>query len=162
GSGGGSGSGGHGGHGGGEEKTSGGGGGNGGGHGGSGGGPAQRVTLTVSTVRSSYTGSCPPPPAAAPAFSAVIRVTRLPAKVEYQWYTRSGKGTDLHWKTLDYPADGAKERTVNHTETLYSPADTRTDQIALKVRAPHQLQSEHLEFSITCESTQPPSGYQSQ
>ncbi|MFG3260111.1 protein kinase [Streptomyces sp. NPDC048172] len=145
---------------------SGGNGGNGGdnGTGGNGGGgkPSQKVTVTVHAIRDSYEGTCPPPQAEAPYFTGVITVTKLPAKVEYRWYTGSGKSSGPGWKTLDYPAGGAKQRTVNHTETTYAPGGTHSDWIAVEVRAPRQVESGHVKFTVTCKASPTPTVYQSQ
>ncbi|GAA2080573.1 serine/threonine-protein kinase [Streptomyces albiaxialis] len=129
---------------------------------GGGGKPPQKVTVTLHAVRDSYEGACPPPQAEAPYFTGSITVTKLPTKVEYRWYTGSGKSSDPGWKTLTYPAGGAKQRTVNHTETAYEPGGARSDWISLEVRAPQQAESGHVKFTITCEAGSSPTVYQSQ
>ena len=114
------------------------------------------VTVEVSAVRDTYTGACPPPEAYAPSFSAVITVSRTPATVTYRWSTGNGGGSDPGWKTVGFPEDGERSRTVTHTELSY-PADygTADDWIAVDVKEPVSLQSGHVPFTVTCESPSP-------
>lgn len=120
---------------------------------------APTVTVEVSAVRDAYTGACPPPEAGAPAFSADITVSRTPVTVTYRWRTGNGGSSDPDWKTADFPAGGAKSRTVHHTELSY-PGDygTASDWIAVDVKEPVSLRSGHVPFTVTCESPSPSSG----
>ena len=114
------------------------------------------VTVEVSAVRDDYTGACPPPEAYAPSFSAVITVSRTPATVTYRWRTGNGGGSDPEWKTVGFPEGGGRSRTVTHTELSY-PADygTADNWIAVDVKEPVSLQSNHVPFTVTCESPSP-------
>ncbi|MFD3454118.1 serine/threonine-protein kinase [Streptomyces sp. NPDC058691] len=108
------------------------------------------VHVSVSAVRDSYTGACPPPEAEAPAFSAVVTVDRTPATVTYRWRTGSGTGGDSGWRTLDFPAGGDTSRTVEHIELSYQPDTTHEDWIAVEIRSPVAVESEHVAFTVTC------------
>lgn len=114
------------------------------------------VIVEVSAVRDTYTGACPPPEAHAPSFSAVITVSRTPATVTYRWRTGNGGSSDPEWKTVGFPEDGERSRTVTHTELSY-PADygTADNWIAVDVKEPVSLQSDHVPFTVTCESPSP-------
>jgi hypothetical protein len=115
--------------------------------------------VTVSVVRDTYTGACPPPESAAPSFSAVITVSRTPATVTYRWRTGSGGGSDSGWKSADFPAGGATSLTVGHTELSYPPDyGTATDWIAVDVKEPASAGSGHVPFTVTCESPSPSDG----
>lgn len=120
---------------------------------------ALTVTVEVSAVRNAYTGTCPPPEANAPSFSAVITVSRTPATVTYHWRTANGGSSDPEWKTVGFPHGGARSRTVTHTELSY-PADygTAADWIAVDVKEPASLQSNRVPFTVTCESPSPSDG----
>ncbi|MDX6350497.1 MAG: eukaryotic-like serine/threonine-protein kinase [Streptomyces sp.] len=118
--------------------------------------PALHLTVIVSATRDTYTGPCPPPDAAAPSFSAVITVSRTPATVTYRWRTHNGGSSDPAWKTAHFAAGDPTSRTVTHTE-LSHPADYNpsTDWIAVDVNQPLTLQSNHVPFTVTCESPSP-------
>ncbi|WP_406732589.1 serine/threonine-protein kinase [Streptomyces sp. NBC_01794] len=130
-------------------------------NGGNGGGahtPPQSVKVYVRTVHGSYSGSCPPPEAEAPAFRATITVGRTPAAVEYRWATRSGESSDSGWKTLDFEAGGGKQRQVNHIELTYRANGTHHDQIRVEIRSPVEVRSNWIDFSVTCEQETPTDG----
>jgi hypothetical protein len=117
------------------------------------------VHVTVSAVRDTYTGGCPPPAEQAPSFSAVITVDRTPVTVTYRWTTSNGGSSDPDWKTLDFPAGGGKSRTVEHTELSYKPDATIEDWMAVVVKSPVETESGHVPFTVTCQSPSPsPSG----
>ncbi|WP_229377837.1 serine/threonine-protein kinase [Streptomyces sp. VRA16 Mangrove soil] len=134
------------------------------GSGGSGGGgghtttPAQSVRVSVSAVRGSYSGPCPPPASAAPAFAATITVGRTPAEVEYRWVTKSGEPSDPGWKTLSFGSGGAKSRTVNTTEATYTDGGTLRNEIGVEVRSPVAVTSDFVSYSVTCEVVTPTTG----
>ncbi|MFD7294310.1 serine/threonine-protein kinase [Streptomyces sp. NPDC059897] len=135
-----------------------------GGDGGSGSGghttaPAQSVKVNVRAVRGSYSGPCPPPAAAAPAFSATITLGRVPASVQYRWVVRGGEASDPGWKTLSVPKGAAnKARTVTTTQTRYEEGGTLRDQIGVEVRSPLAATSNYVAYAITCEVVTPTSG----
>jgi eukaryotic-like serine/threonine-protein kinase len=112
-----------------------------------------RITVQVSAVRDSYTGTCPPSADAAPSFSAVITVNRTPVQVVYRWTTSDGGSSDPEWRTADFPAGGAKSRTVNHTELTYLSDRTHTDWMAVKVKVPQSLESGHMPYTVSCEAS---------
>ncbi|WP_420037833.1 serine/threonine-protein kinase [Streptomyces sp. cg28] len=120
--------------------------------------PAQSVRVSVSAVRGSYSGPCPPPAAAAPAFAATITVGRTPAEVEYRWVTKSGEPSDPGWKTLDFGSGDPKSRTVNTTETRYEDGGTLHDEIGVEVRSPVAVTSNYVAYAVTCEVVTPSTG----
>ncbi|MBT2508249.1 protein kinase [Streptomyces sp. ISL-98] len=144
-------------NGGGDGGNEGGGNGNGGGHGNGGNGgtttppPAQSVKVAVTTVRGSYSGTCPPPEAQAPAFTATFTVGRTPVEVEYRWVSESGESSDPRWKTLSFGAGDGKSKQVNHTELTYKQGETFHDEISVEVRSPVSARSNSVSFSVTCE-----------
>ncbi|MFF3494274.1 serine/threonine-protein kinase [Streptomyces sp. NPDC002795] len=135
-----------------------------GGDGGSGSGghtttPAQSVRVDVRAVRGSYSGPCPPPAAAAPAFAAAITVGRAPASVQYRWVVKGGEASDPGWKTLNVPKGAAnKARTVTTTQTRHEEGGTLRDQIGVEVRGPVAATSNYVSYAITCEVVTPTSG----
>jgi hypothetical protein len=136
---------------------------NGSGGGGSSGGghtstPAQSVRVSVSAVRGSYSGTCPPPAAQAPAFAATITVGRTPAEVEYRWVTKSGEPSDPGWKTLSFGSGSARSRTVDTAQTAYEEGGTLHNQIGVEVRAPVAATSNYAAYSVTCKVVTPSSG----
>ncbi|HET6860413.1 MAG TPA: serine/threonine-protein kinase [Streptomyces sp.] len=148
-----------------------GGGGDSGGTGGGGGGdggtttsppPAQSVKVTLTAVRDSYTGPCPPPAAEAPAFTATFTVGRVPVEVGYRWVTKDGESTEPGWKTLSFGAGGPKSKQVNHTEEVYR-ADRQPlrNEISVEVRSPVTAASDPVAFSVTCEEETPTDGVSS-
>ncbi|MFI8184408.1 protein kinase [Actinacidiphila glaucinigra] len=117
--------------------------------------PAQvNVHVTVSAVRDTYTGSCPPPAEQAPSFSAVVTVDRTPVTVSYRW-TSSAGGSGHAWQSLDFPAGGPKSRTVPYTEPSYEPEGTIEGWVALAVRSPVRTESGHVPFTVTCQAPSP-------
>ncbi|MEU6776165.1 serine/threonine-protein kinase [Streptomyces sp. NPDC046759] len=123
--------------------------------------PAQSVHVTVAGTNTSYSGSCPPPAAQTPAFTATFTVGRLPAQVEYRWVTTRGSVSDPGWHTLSFPDGGGRTRQVQVTLTVYHGGGTTEDQIGVKVRAPVQTASNEVPFSVSCTTataTETPSG----
>ncbi|MDJ0464562.1 serine/threonine-protein kinase [Streptomyces sp. H27-C3] len=153
--------------------TDGGGGTPGGGHGGDNGGsggnggggdggttspPPRSVKVTLTAVRDSYTGACPPPEAEAPAFAATFTVGRVPVEVDYRWVTKGGESTDPGWKTLSFGAGDAKSKQVNHTEVAYLADGPLHNEISVEVRSPVTTTSNAAAFSVTCEQETPTGG----
>ncbi|MFI1074354.1 serine/threonine-protein kinase [Streptomyces puniciscabiei] len=123
--------------------------------------PAQSVDVTVAGDHTTYSGSCPPPAAQTPSFTATFTVGRLPAQVEYRWVTSRGSVSDPGWHTLSFPKGGGKTRQVRVTLTVYGGSGTTEDQIKVKVRAPVQTTSDAVPFSVSCTTataTETPSG----
>ncbi|MFD3468683.1 protein kinase, partial [Streptomyces sp. NPDC058682] len=96
--------------------------------------PGQLVSVYVDTVRSSYTGSCPPPAAHAPAFTATVEVERTPVVLEYRWVTRSGRTSGPDWRSVTYEEGGPKSRRLEHTELTHEPDGVFADAVRLEVR----------------------------
>ncbi|MFI9807078.1 serine/threonine-protein kinase [Streptomyces sp. NPDC052301] len=112
--------------------------------------PAQSVHVTVAGAHAAYAGTCPPPDAQAPSFTATFTVGRLPARVEYRWVTTRGSVSDPGWHTLSFPDGGERTRQVRVTLTVYSGSGTTEDRISVKVRAPVRTSSNAVPFSVTC------------
>ncbi|UUN26012.1 serine/threonine-protein kinase [Streptomyces sp. FIT100] len=117
--------------------------------------PQQTVHVYAQAVTGSYSGSCPPPEAEAPAFTATVTVGRTPASVTYRWVTESGKGSGGGWKTLDFPAGKGTSQRVAHIERTYAENATHHDRIRLEVRSPVGARSNWVAFSVTCEEESP-------
>ncbi|MFB6579969.1 serine/threonine-protein kinase, partial [Streptomyces sp. NPDC056402] len=96
--------------------------------------PGQLVSAYVDTVRSSYTGSCPPPAAHAPSFTATVEVERTPVVLEYRWATRSGRTSGPDWRSVTYEEGGPKSRRLEHTELTHEPDGVFADAVRLEVR----------------------------
>ncbi|MGW3623973.1 hypothetical protein [Streptomyces sp. NPDC000880] len=118
--------------------------------------PPQTVKVYAETVHGSYSGTCPPPEAEAPAFRATITVGRTPAAVDYRWATKSGESSGSGWKTLHFAAGGSKQKQVSHTELTYKANETHHDRIRVKVQSPVEVRSNWIDFSVTCEQEPPP------
>ncbi|MER5729949.1 serine/threonine-protein kinase [Streptomyces sp. NPDC002138] len=119
---------------------------------------AQNVTASVRVVRDHYSGSCPPPAAAAPAFTASLEVVRTPVVVEYRWVTRSGVSSAPDWQALTFEAAGPTARELSFTELSHRPGTTLDDAIRLEVRRPVATGSNWVDFSVTCEKETPSGG----
>ncbi|MFF0781930.1 serine/threonine-protein kinase [Streptomyces sp. NPDC003720] len=111
---------------------------------------AQSVHVTLAGTHTEYAGSCPPPDAGAPAFTATFTVGRLPARVEYRWVLAHGSVSDPGWRTLDFPADGGRSGRVRVTATAYADGGTVENEISVQVRAPVRTTSNAVPFSVTC------------
>lgn len=120
--------------------------------------PPQTVQVYAQSVQGSYSGSCPPPEAEAPAFRATITVGRTPATVDYRWATRSGESSGSGWKTLDFAAGGSKQKQVSHIELTYKQAGTHHDRIRVEIRSPVEVHSNWIDFSVTCHQETPTDG----
>ncbi|MEU7304009.1 serine/threonine-protein kinase [Streptomyces sp. NPDC007206] len=123
--------------------------------------PEQSVRVTVAGAHTAYLGSCPPPSAQTPSFTATFTVGRLPAQVEYRWVTARGSVSDPGWRTLSFPEGGEKTRQVRVTLTVYRGGASSGDQVGVKVRAPVQTTSNMVPISVDCTTASPtetPSG----
>ncbi|MEU6668925.1 serine/threonine-protein kinase [Streptomyces sp. NPDC046727] len=112
--------------------------------------PAQSVHVTLAGAHTEYSGTCPPPAAQAPAFTATFTVGRLPAQVEYRWVLAHGSVSDPGWQTLPFPADGPRTRQRQVTVTTYADGGTVENGISVEVRAPVRVASDSVPFSVTC------------
>ncbi|KUN84515.1 protein kinase [Streptomyces bungoensis] len=113
-------------------------------------GPAQSVHVTVAGAHTAYSGSCPPPAAQAPAFTATFTVGRLPAEVEYRWVLAHGSLSDPGWRTLPFPAGGGRIREARVTVTAYSGGGTVENEIGVEVRGPVRTTSNSVPFTVAC------------
>ncbi|GHI08845.1 protein kinase [Streptomyces cellostaticus] len=122
--------------------------------------PAQSVRVTLTGSHTEYDGTCPPPTAQAPAFTATFTVGRLPAQVEYRWVLAHGSVSDPGWKTLAFPAGGGRTKQVQVVVTAYSDGGTIENEISVEVRGPVRATSDSVPFSVTCATaaTETPSG----
>ncbi|MGW7438161.1 serine/threonine-protein kinase [Streptomyces sp. NPDC054849] len=121
-------------------------------------GAAQHVSVYVDTVRSAYTGSCPPPAGHAPAFAATVEVERTPVVLEYRWATRSGRTSGAGWQPVTYEAAGPKSRRLEHTELTHVPEGTFDDAVRLEVRGPAEVATQWVDTSVTCRKETPTGG----
>ncbi|MFF9818824.1 serine/threonine-protein kinase [Streptomyces sp. NPDC014006] len=120
--------------------------------------PPQSVTVTVTGTHTDYTGSCPPPGARTPSFTATFTVGRLPAQVEYRWVARDGEVTDTGWKTLSFPEGGERTRQDRVSVTTYDASGTYRNALGVEVRAPVRATSDTVPFSVTCVEETPTGG----
>ncbi|MFD6968120.1 serine/threonine-protein kinase [Streptomyces sp. NPDC059949] len=121
-------------------------------------GAAQHVSVYVDAVRSTYTGSCPPPAGHAPAFAATVEVERTPVVLEYRWATRSGRTSGPGWQSVTYEAAGPKSRRLEHTELTHVADGTFDDAVRLEVRGPAEVATQWGATSVTCREETPTSG----
>ncbi|WP_327314029.1 serine/threonine-protein kinase [Streptomyces sp. NBC_01235] len=120
--------------------------------------PAQTVAVTVTGAHTDYSGSCPPPDADAPAFTATITVGRLPATVSYRWVSKEGELSGQTWKTLDFPSGGGKSKQDKVIVSTYAESGTYENAIGVEVRKPVKVTSDSVPFSVTCETEAPTDG----
>ncbi|MFB6821403.1 protein kinase [Streptomyces virginiae] len=118
----------------------------------------QHVSVYVDVVRSSYTGSCPPPAGAAPAFTATVEVERVPVVLEYRWATRSGRTSGPDWQSVTYEEGGPRSRRLEHTELTHAPDGAFEDAVRLEVRGPAEVATQWVTTSVTCRKGTPTSG----
>ncbi|MFF2791054.1 serine/threonine-protein kinase [Streptomyces sp. NPDC058049] len=120
--------------------------------------PGQHVSVYVDTLRSSYTGSCPPPAAYAPAFTATVEVERTPVVLEYRWAARSGRTSGPGWRSVTYEEGGPRSRRLEHTELTHEPDGVFEDAVRLEVRGPAEVATQWVATSVTCRKETPTSG----
>ncbi|MFG2336898.1 protein kinase [Streptomyces yangpuensis] len=118
----------------------------------------QHVSVYVDAVRTTYTGSCPPPAGHAPAFSATVEVERVPVVLEYRWATRSGRSSGPGWQSVTYEAAGPRSRRLEHDELTHDPGALFEDAVRLEVRGPAEVATEWVATSVTCEEATPTGG----
>ncbi|MGW2744399.1 protein kinase domain-containing protein [Streptomyces sp. NPDC001450] len=119
--------------------------------------PVQSVRVTLTGAHTEYDGSCPPPTAQAPTFTATFTVGRVPTQVEYRWVLAHGSVSDPGWKTLSFPAGGGKTQQVQVVVTAYSDSGTIENEISVEVRSPVRTTSNSVPFTVTCATTETPS-----
>ena len=120
--------------------------------------PVQSVSVRVTGSHTDYSGSCPPPEAQAPTFTATFTVGRVPVDVDYRWVTKTGEVSDPGWKTLSFPAGGAKTQQKTVIVTTYDAGGTYNNEISVEVRSPLHATSDSVPFSVTCETETPTGG----
>ncbi len=118
----------------------------------------QHVSVYVDSVRSSYTGSCPPPAEYAPAFTATVEVERTPVVLEYRWATRSGRTSGPGWQSVTYEESGPRSRRLEHAELTHEPDGVFEDAVRLEVRGPAEVTTQWVATSVTCRKETPTSG----
>ncbi|MEU3729140.1 serine/threonine-protein kinase [Streptomyces sp. NPDC033538] len=114
--------------------------------------PPQSVRVSVAGSHTDYSGTCPPPHARAPAFTATFTVGRLPARVGYRWVSEDGSVSDPGWKTLSFPAGGDRSRQDSVVVTTNAGSGTFESAVRVEVRAPVEATSNSVAFSMTCEA----------
>ena len=118
----------------------------------------QSVKVSVEGANTEYSGSCPPPNAKAPTFTASITVGKLPAQVSYRWVTKNGSISDPGWKTLSFPSGGGKTKQDRVFLTTYSNSGTFKNEISVEIRSPVKEESNSVPFSVTCVAETPSDG----
>ncbi|MEU9164642.1 serine/threonine-protein kinase [Streptomyces sp. NPDC048424] len=118
----------------------------------------QHLSVYVVAVRSTYTGSCPPPEDHAPAFTATVEVERIPVALEYRWATRSGRTSGPGWQSVTYEAGGPRSRQLEHFELTHVPDATFEDAVRLEVRGPAEVTTSWVATSVTCRKASPTAG----
>ncbi|WP_405941425.1 serine/threonine-protein kinase [Streptomyces sp. NBC_00207] len=118
----------------------------------------QHVSVYVDVVRSTYTGSCPPPGEHAPAFTATVEVERIPVVLEYRWATRSGRTSGPGWQSVTYEAAGPRSRRLERFELTHDPGTTFEDAVRLEVRGPAEVTTQWVATSVTCRKETPTAG----
>ncbi|WP_249926086.1 serine/threonine-protein kinase [Streptomyces aureocirculatus] len=131
--------------------------GNGGGGGGGGDNTPQSVHVTVTGHRTSYTGPCPAPSAAAPSVTARFTVGRTPVTVRYRWVAAAGESSDPGWKSLSFPAGGGRIKEARHVEVpSWTDAGTHRGAAHVEVRSPANVTSNSVGYAVTCEDEEEP------
>jgi hypothetical protein len=120
--------------------------------------PPQSVRVTLEGRRTDYSGTCPPPNAQAPEFTATLTVGRLPAEVSYRWVTQDGQVLDGGWKTLSFPEGGGRSKQDTVRVTTDAETGTFENEIGVEVREPVRTTSASVPFSVTCETETPTDG----
>ncbi|MDN3022086.1 serine/threonine-protein kinase [Streptomyces sp. S.PB5] len=120
--------------------------------------PPQTVSIALTGANTEYAGTCPPPQAEAPSFTATITVSRLPAEVTYRWKSKDGKVMDQGWKTLSFPEGGGTSKQDSAFVTTYDDSGTFENEISVEVREPEHKTSNSVPFSVTCETETPTDG----
>ncbi|MFJ4789431.1 protein kinase [Streptomyces sp. NPDC088794] len=118
----------------------------------------QSVQVSLEGANTDYSGSCPPPSAQAPTFTATITVGKLPAQVSYRWVSADGQVMDDGWKTLSFPEGGGKTKQDKAFVTTYDSTGTFRNSISVEVRSPVEKKSNSVPFTVTCVAETPSGG----
>jgi hypothetical protein len=116
------------------------------------------VRVALEGRRTDYAGTCPPPNAQAPEFTATLTVGQLPAEVSYRWVTRDGQVLDGGWKTLSFAEGGGRSKRDTVRVTTEAETGTFENEISVEVREPVRTTSESVPFSVSCEAETPTGG----
>ncbi|MFI8349434.1 serine/threonine-protein kinase [Streptomyces sp. NPDC085596] len=120
--------------------------------------PAQSVRVSLTGAHTEYEGSCPPPEAGSPVFTATFTVGRLPAEVRYRWKLRHGSFEGEEWRTLSFPEGGERTKRARVTVRTDDEDGTSENAVAVEVREPVRVTSDEVPFSVTCRTaTETPS-----
>ncbi|MEU6818702.1 serine/threonine-protein kinase [Streptomyces sp. NPDC046860] len=120
--------------------------------------PAQSVRVSLTGTHTRYEGTCPPPEADSPVFTATFTVGRLPAEVRYRWKLRHGSFEGEEWRTLSFPEGGERTKRARVTVRTRDEDGSSENAVAVEVREPVRVTSDEVPFSVTCEdATETPS-----
>ncbi|MFF9393989.1 serine/threonine-protein kinase [Streptomyces griseoluteus] len=115
--------------------------------------PAQSVRVSLTGTHTHYQGSCPPPEAGSPVFTATFTVGRLPAEVRYRWKLKHGSFEGEEWRTLSFPEGGERTRQARVTVRTNDKDGTSENAISVEVREPERVTSDEVPFTVTCDKT---------
>ncbi|MFJ5520106.1 serine/threonine-protein kinase [Streptomyces griseoluteus] len=115
--------------------------------------PAQSVRVSLAGTHTRYQGSCPPPEAGSPVFTATFTVGRLPAEVRYRWKLKHGSFQGEEWRTLSFPEGGERTRQARVTVRTNDKDGTSENAISVEVREPERVTSDEVPFTVTCDRT---------
>ncbi|MEV7202989.1 serine/threonine-protein kinase [Streptomyces griseoluteus] len=115
--------------------------------------PAQSVRVSLAGTHVQYQGSCPPPEAGSPVFTATFTVERLPAEVRYRWKLKHGSFQGEEWRTLSFPEGGERTRQARVTVRTNDKDGTSENAISVEVREPERVTSDEVPFTVTCDRT---------
>ncbi|MBG0830489.1 hypothetical protein HS041_22265 [Planomonospora sp. ID67723] len=107
------------------------------------------AAASVTATPAAYTGPCPT--TGQPVrFDALIQVSRVPARVAYQWIdSATGASAVQH---LDFAATDARSRTVSLTHPVKA---TTTGWKAVRIVSPEGYDSLRANYAVTCERPEP-------
>ncbi|MFG3096711.1 serine/threonine-protein kinase [Streptomyces sp. NPDC048202] len=120
--------------------------------------PAQSVKVSLTGTHTEYEGSCPPPEAQSPVFTATFTVVRLPAEVRYRWKLKRGSFEGEEWRTLAFPEGGGRTKQARVTVRTKDEDGRSENAISVEVREPERVTSDEVPFTVTCDkATETPS-----
>ncbi|MGV9321874.1 serine/threonine-protein kinase [Streptomyces sp. NPDC003660] len=120
--------------------------------------PAQSVKVSLTGTHTEYEGSCPPPEAQSPVFTATFTVGRLPAEVRYRWKLKRGSFEGEEWRTLSFPEGGGRTKQARVTVRTKDEDGRSENAISVEVREPERVTSDEVPFTVTCDKvTETPS-----
>ncbi|UPZ26802.1 serine/threonine protein kinase [Streptomyces sp. LRE541] len=109
------------------------------------------VTVAVTGTNTTYAGSCPPPQAEAPAFTATFEVTELPVKFTYRWVSAEGSVVDKTWRALTFSEGGPRTHQETIRVTTYAQEGTLASAMGVEIKSSQQTISDTVPFTLTCE-----------